>query len=82
MCMVGRKLSRGVHPSSVGSSLLSSLMGSSICQLIVCLVPLEYIVVVLESSTSIFSLQIYAYNVPITFPSRSHIKMSGQFVSF
>ena len=46
MCMVGRKLSRGVHPWSVGSSIFCSLMESSICQLIVCLVPLEYVVVV------------------------------------
>ena len=40
----GNKLSTGVHPWSVGTILLSSLMGSSILQLIVCPVSLEHIV--------------------------------------
>ena len=67
----GNKLPTGVHPGSVGTILWSSLTGSSICQLIVCPVLWEYIVVVcgLRNLYGYSLVQIYNHDIPITFPT-------------
>ena len=66
----GNKFSAGVHPWSVGTILLSSLMGSFTLQLIVCPVSLEYFVCGLKNLYGYYSLvQRSHHYVPITLPT-------------